>query len=419
MISRNAHTDSEKSENNDIKKQNKMIKKTKSKEVQTNKKNTKKSSNQRFIEYSDNLDLKIIHMHPNVLMKTVGNDRNLLYLIDNHAAAEFASMIKDDLLKDTCFVAELNPGVGMLTTELLKADIPLIHLYEENKVFDPILDSLSYTYPGRLDRRRFNLLKINILLHIDKITNRDEMQKVFQGVETKRWENTCMQVIGMTSTMKFIRHVVYSLLFRNSFMTYGRTVFYMAISPTMWHKCTCDNKQNTMYTTLKVLFQLMFDYKLLGKLKRKAFLPWPMKRKKKRRGHRNEILDELDYNEMFVVKLEPKGDMYSILSQEDWIIFWYFVRHTMRRRSNRVILEIEKWIPDSGVKIIAQFNHTIFTEFGDLTPDEFLKLFKEFQSWPEYKTSSFLDSMKDALSMFDEPAVLQLYAKQNNMQDQS
>ncbi|XP_032665348.1 dimethyladenosine transferase 2, mitochondrial isoform X2 [Odontomachus brunneus] len=333
----------------------------------------------------------------------------------SRVAAEFVSIIIDDLLKDTCFVAELNPSVGMLTTELLKAGVPLIHLYEERKEFDSILKNLSDSYPGRLDRRRFNLFKMNTLMYLDKITNRDSMIKVFQGVKSKKWEDKCMQVIGATSNMTFMRHIIYSLLFRNSFMTHGRTVFYMAVPPTMWNKYTCDNRQNT---TIKLLFQLMFNYKLLGKLKRKAFLPWlKKKRKKKIRSRESEILDEMDYNEMFVVKVEPKIDIYSRLSQEDWIKFWYFIRHTMYRRTNRVIPEIEKWIPGSGVRIIAQCSYTIFTEFGDLTPEEYLKLFKEFQSWPEYKTSSFLESMKDALSTFDETTILQFIAKNDNMHD--
>lgn len=85
----------------------------------------------------------------------------------------------------------------------------------------------------------------------------------------------------------------------------------------------------------------MFDYKLLGKLKRKAFLPWPKKRKKKRTSQEAKILEEMNYNDMFVVKLEPKIDMYSRMSQKDWIKFWYFVRHTIRKPSNRVISEIE------------------------------------------------------------------------------
>lgn len=84
----------------------------------------------------------------------------------------------------------------------------------------------------------------------------------------------------------------------------------------------------------------MFDYKLLGKLQRKAFLPWPKKGKKKS-SHETEILDEMDYNEILVVKFEPKVDVYSTLSQEDWIIFWYFVRHSMRKQCNRVIPKIE------------------------------------------------------------------------------
>lgn len=78
---------------------------------------------------------------------------------------------------------------------------------------------------------------------------------------------------------------------------------------------------------------------------------------------------------------------------------------------------LRKWIPGSGVRVIAQGSYTIFTEFGDLTPEEYLKLFKEFQSWPEYKTSSFLESMKDALSTFDEATILQFITKNDNMHD--
>ncbi|XP_014472698.1 PREDICTED: dimethyladenosine transferase 2, mitochondrial [Dinoponera quadriceps] len=416
VLNRYAHMNSEKSETANIDELNNETEKIKLTVKEKKRKLPRENEKQDLSEYlSDNLNPEIIHIFPSIFMKKGEDDRNLLYLIDKEAAVDFVSLIIDDLSKDKSFIAELNPGIGMLTTELLKAGIPLIHLYEEKKEFDSILDNLSNIYPGRLDRRRFNLLRINTLLYCDKITNKNEVQKVFQGVETKRWEDKCMQVIGATSTVKFIRHIMHSLLFRNSFMTYGRTVFYMAIPPVMWHKYTCDNKSNTIYTRIKVLFQLMFDYKLLGKLKRKAFLPWPGLKKRKRRTRETEILDETSYNEIFVVKFEPKVDIYSLLSQEDWIIFWYFVRHTTYRRTNRVIPQFEKWVPGSGVKIIAKCNHTIFTEFGDLTPAEFLKLFKEFQSWPEYKTSNFLDSMKDSLQMFDEPTVLKLSAKDDNI----
>lgn len=69
------------------------------------------------------------------------------------------------------------------------------------------------------------------------------------------------------------------------------------------------------------------------------------------------------------------------------------------------------------MRIIAQCDYTIFTEFGDLMPEEFLKLFKEFQSWPEYETSNFLNAMEDSLNTFNEPAILNLSTKDDNMND--
>jgi dimethyladenosine transferase 2 len=37
---------------------------------------------------------------------------------------------------------------------------------------------------------------------------------------------------------------------------------------------------------------------------------------------------------------------------------------------------------------------TIFTEFGDLTPQEILSVFHKFVSWPEYSICPFLASME-------------------------
>jgi dimethyladenosine transferase 2 len=37
---------------------------------------------------------------------------------------------------------------------------------------------------------------------------------------------------------------------------------------------------------------------------------------------------------------------------------------------------------------------TIFTQFGDLTPQEILAVFHKFVSWPEYPICPFLASME-------------------------
>lgn len=39
----------------------------------------------------------------------------------------------------------------------------------------------------------------------------------------------------------------------------------------------------------------------------------------------------------------------------------------------------------------------IFTEFGDLSPTQFLTLFDQFRSWPEYAESPFTASLENHL----------------------
>lgn len=325
-------------------------------------------------------------------LKLCKTDVDVLYFIDRDSAAEYLSLIKDDLIKNMCFVAEMNPGYGVLTTELLKVDIPLIHLYEARKELHPILNAIHNMYPGRLDLRNFNL--ITTCNSFYKLKDESQIQQIFQGVENKEWEDeTSMQIIGATSSKLFFHHLIQSLLFRNSFMSYGRPVFYLAIPPSLWHKYSCDISNGKIYTFTKVMFQTMFNYKLLGALNRKAFLPWPRQNNKLQHKFAR-MRAKQDYEQINVVKIEPKIYLYSQLSLEDWITFSYFVRHHMQKRCNKVISELEKWIPGCGIRLIAK-DYTIFTQFGDLTPAQMIELFKEFKSWPEYNESNFLASMND------------------------
>ncbi|KAL6434016.1 hypothetical protein ACFW04_005874 [Cataglyphis niger] len=318
-------------------------------------------------------------------------DVDVLYFIDRDSAAEYLSLIKNDLIKNTCFVAEMNPGYGVLTTELLKLDIPLIHLYEAKKELHSILNAIHNMYPGRLDLRTFNLLS---MYSFYKLKDENNIQQIFQGVENKEWEDkTSMQIVGATSSKLFFPHLIQSLLFRNYFMSYGRPVFYLAIPPFLWHTYTCDISNHKIYTFTKVMFQTMFNYKLLGTLNRKAFLPWP-RRNNKNKHKLTCMWAKQNYEQIYVIKVEPKIDLYSQLSPEDWITFSYFVKHHMKKRSNRVIYELEKWVPGCGIRLIAK-DYTIFTQYGDLTPVQIMELFKEFKSWPEYNESNFLTSMND------------------------
>ncbi|XP_020297320.1 uncharacterized protein LOC109861881 isoform X2 [Pseudomyrmex gracilis] len=307
-----------------------------------------------IIEYIQKVNPDMAHMCSKELTDICRTkDARTLYLIDRETAVNYVSLIKNDLLKNTCFVAEMNPGFGILTTELLKTGVPLIHLYETNKELYHLLDIIRNNYPNRLDLKHLNLAKIVQILYIDKITGANKMEEILQDIEYKNWEDkNSMQVIGTIKSEKFFNQLIKSLLYRNCLMTHGRPVFYIGVSPSIWHM-------------------------------------------------------KLDYENIYVIKLEPKVDLYSHLSQEDWITFSYFAKHHLQKRSSRVIPELEKWIPGCGIRLIAK-DYTIFTQFGELTPVQIMELFKEFKSWPEYKDSYFLTSMQDSLSVHNELDFLEI-----------
>lgn len=59
-----------------------------------------------------------------------------------------------------------------------------------------------------------------------------------------------------------------------------------------------------------------------------------------------------------------------------------------------------KWISGCGPRIIMD-GMTIFTEFGDLTPQEILSLFHNFVSWPEYPVCPFIASMETSFTKME------------------
>ena len=160
-----------------------------------------------------------------------------LYLINHHVAEQFVSLIKDDLLQNATHVFEMNPGFGMITKELLNAGVPFIHLYEKEEMFLKRLNNLRDEFPKRLSVEHANLYNISKMMNIDSIHTRNEpVFEPFGNVKGRKWEEpSSVQIIGATNKLKFIRHLILSTVFQTSFMMNERAIFYMAISPSMWH----------------------------------------------------------------------------------------------------------------------------------------------------------------------------------------
>nr|XP_003702653.2 PREDICTED: dimethyladenosine transferase 2, mitochondrial [Megachile rotundata] len=315
--------------------------------------------------------------------------QTIIYLMNDEVAKQFVVLIKDDLLKNMKQVVEINPGLGLLTKELLQANVPFIHLYESNTQYSDSLNNLSEKFPNRLSLKIFNTCSLSKLLS-DITVNTDD--KLLSNIQKKKWEESCVQIVGATIQSAFIRNLIGCTIFQTSIMMYGRPTFYFAIPMSIYRKLVHPKRSTAIY----IIFNTLFNLQIFGTVDRKAFLP--------QHKSKNTKSSKLRTNEdclLTVVKIEPKPDLFTLFkSRKDLIYFWHFVRHNFYKPSTKVIPTLEKIIPDCGVKLIAQ-NYNIFTQFSDLTPTQVYDLFFQLQSWPGFEESTFVLSANDIKNLYD------------------
>uniref|UniRef100_A0A2S2PDI7 Dimethyladenosine transferase 2 n=1 Tax=Schizaphis graminum TaxID=13262 RepID=A0A2S2PDI7_SCHGA len=182
-------------------------------------------------------------------------------------------------------------------------------------------------------------------------------------------------------------------------MVYGRPEFYFLLSPSVFKRYSSkpiiDKKY---YKTQTILFQTIFDVELIKTYPRKAFYP-PHISKSACKNVRFKELKEADDKYMVLAKVVGRRDIlnHEGLTEDLLKPYWYFVKHHTLSRKNFVIPMLEQWIPGCGPHFIAQ-GYTIFTQFGDLTPPQILRLFLKFISLPEYNDSPFINSMESRIA---------------------
>lgn len=83
---------------------------------------------------------------------------------------------------------------------------------------------------------------------------------------------------------------------------------------------------------------MLFDSKLLGKLDRYSALPWQRKKPHKHKLIKKPQNDDEQF--FYVVRIEPK--VFNTGSDEnELMLFYFFVRHHMISRKNKIIPELE------------------------------------------------------------------------------
>lgn len=125
--------------------------------------------------YADN----VIGRLAQTLMKA-----NMPYLLDKSTAKDFCGLVKDDLLKHSSYLMEVNPGFGHLTEQLLDSGIPKVYACEEREFFVRRLEPMIQKYGNdRIAVKHVNFYKFfgTVNWRTNK-PNNDEMKKrLFEG----------------------------------------------------------------------------------------------------------------------------------------------------------------------------------------------------------------------------------------------
>ncbi|XP_046401847.1 dimethyladenosine transferase 2, mitochondrial [Ischnura elegans] len=338
---------------------------------------------------NEGLDIKSI---PNRYISSAVSSAEGLYVV----GLKTADIIANELMESNVNtpIIEVNPGVGIVTEALLRKGAREVHTFQsslwEGQKFQGVEDK---------DARKvvfykndfFSIWKRLLLDYFD-----DDSQKALLNiVKPKPWSaEPPAKIFAAMPNKSFINHMIASIVFQKGFFQIGRLEFYLAIRPHDYLSVTADGTANYLvYRAVSVLFQIMFERKILCRLPAKDFIPW-IKPFSARMKQYLPKLSAADADCIYLVKIIPRKDVHDLVEGEDGLkTLWHFVRQCFTSRSNRVIPTLEKWIPGCGPRLIFN-NMTIYTQFGELSPQQVLKLFQDFTKWPEYPHCSFLDSLE-------------------------
>ncbi|KAH8388474.1 hypothetical protein KR093_007450, partial [Drosophila rubida] len=371
-----------------------------------------------------------------------------IYVADAQIAQEINNHLEPHFKQSACdTVVELNPGPGHLTRHLLdrESQFRKIILLESTEHFMPRLQELHALYPDRVKVKHGDFVSLWKLAFMDKMDSGMRVVDLLNDVPQKQFtEDINTLVVGGIGSYPFFKHLVNSLIFQTSLYNLGRCEMILAVPPPIYIHLTCSNDIGyLLYRSTSVLFQILFEYRYIAKVPREHFLPQQAKHTLTKNSKLGKV-KAINPEYLYLVKFQPRRNLHELCSVQDLPALWFFIKQNLVSRRNRIIPNLEKWVPGCGPRLIINqsasmpiaplyadedigelppysmpcttmnnrdyfSNINIYTQFGDLSPSQMLTLFTQFRQWPEYSESSFLASLENTLlkleSVTDEPGL--------------
>lgn len=174
-----------------------------------------------------------------------------LYVADKNTAGIIASHVLKNLRPDQSLM-ESNPGPGLVTKHLLSKSKNSLQLYEPCSHFHPGLEVSyrNFSYWNKLTiplqsfitafpNRRISINKVDLNLiwqmsYLDKIDKGNRVDKALSQISRKEFDDVPnARLFAATCSMSFMNHLINSISFQMSLMTYGRCELYLCLTPSI------------------------------------------------------------------------------------------------------------------------------------------------------------------------------------------
>ncbi|XP_036324743.1 dimethyladenosine transferase 2, mitochondrial [Rhagoletis pomonella] len=359
-----------------------------------------------------------------------------LYAADDQLVEQINNAIEPFIKQTKCDTAvEINPGIGLFTRKLINREdqIRKIVLIETLDHFMSGLRDLHNLYPERVKVKHGDVLGLWKLMFQDNMDGGTRVADMLSDLPSREFnEEPIALLFGAVGCYNFFKHLINSIVFQNGLLSWGRFEMYLAVPPPIYIHLTCSQEIGYMlYRSSSMLFQMMFEYRFIARLPREQFLP-NQRKTSATKGSKLYKVESINPEYLYLVRIVPRRNFYDLCPINDLQALWYFVKQNCISRRNRIIPNLEKWVPGCGPRLIINSTSSeslhplypdenisdlphystrcttmsnkdffprmnIFTQFGDLSPSQMLTLFTQFRHWPEYSESSFLASLENTL----------------------
>lgn len=126
----------------------------------------------------------------------------------------------------------MNPGVGILTEQLLKAGFHDLRLLEVN---DSLYGHLQKKFSKKLECYRGDFCGLWRLAYIDRQDNGERVSKILEIFPKRDWnDDFSSQIIVASGSLAFYKHLILSVIGNLTLFGHGRHEIYAVIPPILY-----------------------------------------------------------------------------------------------------------------------------------------------------------------------------------------